>query len=240
MIFKGELSKYHPADALMLLSQLGLNGVFSVSGEDRMLSLSFKDGSLLDAQSALGDEKMLRSLRFHKKIDGGQYEHIRQIQSETAFHVRQILGELKLFPLSQVKDILTAGIYEVLLELFLLDNGTFVFTDMMVDEDGAGIRLDTGAVSLTILAQADELRDFEKSNITLDRSVRVDTSQGIPDTVSKVGHAIFKLASGSRTLRQLMETAPVSSRTPAPSSSTIISVNTKVPLSNKNSSNSTS
>jgi len=213
MIFKGELSKYHPADALMLLSQLGLNGVFSVSGDERMLSLSFKDGSLLDAQSALGDEKILRGLRFQKKIDGSQYDHIRQIKTETAFHVRQILGELKLFPLSQVKDILTAGIHEVLLELFLLDNGTFVFTDMIVDEDGAGVRLDTGAVSLAILAQADELRDFEKSNITLNRSVRVDTSQSIPNTISTQGQAILRLANGSRSLRQLMETAPYGSHT---------------------------
>jgi len=211
MIFKGELSKYHPADALMLLSQLGLNGVFSVSGDDRMLNLAFKDGFLLDAQSALGDENLLRDLRFQKKIDSNQYDHIRQIKSETDFHVRQIIGELALFPLSQVKGILTAGIHEVLLELFLLDNGTFVFTDMMVDEDDAGIRLDTGAVSLTILAQSDEVRDFEKSHITLDRRVRIDASQDIPGTVSTQEHAILKLANGSRTLRQLMEAVPYGS-----------------------------
>ena len=208
MIFKGEISKYHPADALMLLSQLGLNGVFSVSAEDKMLNLSFKDGHLLDAQSSFGDEKILRSLRFKKIIDNGQHQRIRQIMTETGFPVRQVLGEVNLFPLTDIKEILMDGIQEVLLELFLLNTGTFVFTDMIIDDDFAGIQLETGAASLPILAQADEIQDFEKTNITLDRDVWSQMSRNIPASLPLVERAVLKMAEKPQHIRQLMETAP--------------------------------
>ena len=208
MIFKGEISKYHPADALMLLSQLGLNGVFSVSAKDAMLNLSFKDGHLLDAQSGFGDEKILRSLRFKKKIDNGQHRRIRQVMAETGFPVRQILGELNLFPLTDIKEIFMAGIQEVLLELFLLDTGTFVFTDMSIDDDGVGIQLETGAVSLPVLAQADEIKDFEKTNLTLDRDVWSQTGKDIPASLPLVERVVMKMAEKRQSIRQLMDTAP--------------------------------
>ena len=208
MIFKGEISKYHPADALMLLSQLGLNGVFSVSAKDKMLNLSFKDGHLLDAQSGFGDDKILRSLRFKKIIDNGQHHRIRQIMAETGFPVRQILGELNLFPLTAIKEIFMAGIQEVLLELFLLDTGTFVFTDMSIDDDGAGIQLETGAVSLPVLAQADEIQDFEKTNLTLDRDVWSQAGKDISATSPLVERAVLKMAEKRQPIRHLMDTAP--------------------------------
>ena len=208
MIFKGEISKYHPADALMLLSQLGLNGVFSVSAKDKMLNLSFKDGHLLDAQSSFGDEKILRSLRFKKMISNGQHLRIRQIMAETGFPVRQVLGELNLFPLTDIKQILMAGIQEALLELFLLDTGTFVFTDMIIDDDDAGIQLETGAAALPVLAQADEIQDFEKTNLTLDRDVWSQTGKSIPATLPLVERAVLKMAEKPQSIRQLMETAP--------------------------------
>jgi hypothetical protein len=69
MIFQGDLSKYHPADALMFLSPLSLNGVLSVALDDRVLTLSFKEGALIDAHSVVGDEKILRMLRGAKFID---------------------------------------------------------------------------------------------------------------------------------------------------------------------------
>ena len=43
MIFNGDLSKYHPADAIMFLSQLNLNGIFSIVEEQRVITLSFSN-----------------------------------------------------------------------------------------------------------------------------------------------------------------------------------------------------
>lgn len=39
MIFQGDLSKYHPADALMFMSQFSLNGVLSVAAGQRVLGV---------------------------------------------------------------------------------------------------------------------------------------------------------------------------------------------------------
>ena len=51
MIFKGDLSKYHPADAMMFLSQAGSDGVLSIADQDCLIALTFKGGKILDAQS---------------------------------------------------------------------------------------------------------------------------------------------------------------------------------------------
>ena len=49
MIFNGDLSKYHPADAIMFLSQLNLNGIFSIVDDARVIALSFSNGFVIDA-----------------------------------------------------------------------------------------------------------------------------------------------------------------------------------------------
>lgn len=211
MIFQGDLSKYHPADALMFLSQLSLNGVLSVSCGNRLLTLDFKDGFLLDAHSAAGDEKILRALRFRKHIDGSQEQRIRQIRSETGMPVRQILGELNIIPLTTIKKILELGIQEVLLELFLLENGTFNFTDAVVDDDGAGIKIATGAISITVLSQADEMRNFEKAIISLDRQVGPASPMPATDGASWEERVLAHLCAQPVVLRQLLATAPFES-----------------------------
>jgi HD-like signal output (HDOD) protein len=212
MIFQGELSKYHPADALMFLSQLSLNGVLSVSSGPRLLTLDFKDGFLLDAHSAAGDEKILRVLRFRKHIDPAQEQRIRQIRSETGMRVRQILAEVKLFPLTNVRKILELGIQEVLLELFLMENGTFNFTDALVDDDGAGIKLTTGSISITVLSQADEMRNFEKAVVSLDRQVGLKVPAPAPaEGASCEERVLAHLTAQPVILRHLIATAPFES-----------------------------
>ena len=69
MIFKGDLRQFHPMDALMFLSHLDLNGILSVKHEDKLLSLSFKNGFLVDAYSQLGDDKILRTIVFLNNIN---------------------------------------------------------------------------------------------------------------------------------------------------------------------------
>jgi HD-like signal output (HDOD) protein len=211
MIFQGELSKYHPADALMFLSQLSLNGVLSVSSSDRLLTLDFKEGFLLDAHSAGSDEKILRVLRFRKHIDAAQEQRIRQIRSETGMRVRQILAELKFFPLVSIKKILEIGVQEALLELFLMANGTFNFTDAVVDDDGAGIKLSTGSMAITVLSQADEMRNFEKSIVSLERPVGLKVPAPLPESASWEARVLAHLTAQPMVVRQLIATAPFES-----------------------------
>ena len=165
MIFKGDLGKYHAADALMFVSHLNMNGVLSVAYADQMVSLSFNKGRVIDGNSAKGDEKLLSFLRFNRHIDAAQLNRIRRIKTETGIPVRQILGQLNLFPLAQIKDRLEDSIKEVLLELFLLDSGEFHFSDTVVAPDEAGICLDAGALTLAVTTRADEFRNFQKDGV---------------------------------------------------------------------------
>ncbi len=176
MIFQGDLSKYHPADALMFLSQLSLNGALSVANGRQMITLSFNAGRLLDAHSEAGDEKLLRALRFRQLLSRDQEIQIRQARSETGMSVRHMLNELAFFPLARIKSVLELGISEVLLELFLLEEGQFHFTDTSVEPDSSGIKLDTGAAVIKVLSHSDELRNFEKNITALDRGIRLAAS----------------------------------------------------------------
>ncbi len=207
MIFQGDLTKYHPADALMFLSQLSLNGILSVAQEAQILTLAFKGGMLLDGQSAKGDDKIIRMLRFAKRIDAALENRIRQIRNETGMPVRQILGELKLFPLSEIREILEIGLQEALLELFLLESGTFNFTDTPVDPDESGIKMDAGAASIRVLSHADEMRDFAKSVITLERGIVLQRRE-LPEALCAAERTLAVLASKPIRLRALISAAP--------------------------------
>jgi HD-like signal output (HDOD) protein len=212
MIFQGDLSKYHPADALMFLSQLSLNGVLSVALDDRVLTLSFKEGALIDAHSVVGDEKILRMLRGARFIDADVEQRIRRIRSETGMSVRQVLGELDAMALTDIREILQVGMQEVLLELFLLESGTFHFTDTLVDSDKAGLKLDTGAVAIMALAHADDFRNFTKTIVTLERGIgwRMDAAPPDPP-LSAPERILARLASRPLTVSQLLVCAPLSS-----------------------------
>jgi len=210
MIFQGDVSKYHPADALMFLSQLSLSGVLSVACGPQMLTLAFNDGHLIDAQSAAGDEKILGALRSQRVMTDDQERQIRHVRAETGMPVRQVLAELELFPLAQIKKILELGISEVLLELFMLQEGQFHFTDTPVDPDGSGIKLDTGAAAIRMLSHADELRSFEKSIVTLDRRIQAKAApEARIAALSSEERALVQLALKASSVRHLMQQAPV-------------------------------
>ncbi|MDA8141689.1 MAG: HDOD domain-containing protein [Desulfobacteraceae bacterium] len=208
MIFQGDVSKYHPSDALMFLSQLSLNGVLTIACGQQLVILTFKGGHLVDAHSKAGDEKLLQALRFHKAVTQAQEGQIRKVQTETGIPVRQVLTALKLFPLGEIKKWLEISINEALLELFLMERGEFHFTDTPVEEDGAGIQQDTVAIAIRVLSHAEELRSFEKSIVTLDRGLVVKATPEQLAELPPEERTIAYLAGRVSSVRQLMTVAP--------------------------------
>jgi HD-like signal output (HDOD) protein len=211
MFFNGVLSKYHPADAMTFLSQVGSDGVLSIADQECIITLTFKAGKLTDAQSAWGDRKILGFLRHDRRIDDLQTRKIRQIQSETGLSVRQILGKLNLFPLNDMKDFLQMSMLEVLRQLFLLDRGSFNFTETTVGDDGILFHMDAGKAALTVLPRADEYRDFLKTIQSADRRVRTND---IADTLKEATPAkklVLKLAEQQLSINEIIAKAPLPS-----------------------------
>ena len=213
MIFKGDLRQFHPVDALMFLSHLGLNGMLSVRLEDKLLSLSFKDGFLVDAYSQIGDNKILRTIIFRKLISDDQFKHVLQIMRETGMPVRQILDNLNYFPLSRIKEVLESSIEEVLLEFFLLENGQFQFTDVLVDTDGAQTSFAVQNIVLEIASQSDEWRDFETSIISLDRGLEIIDPPKKGKDVLYIEKMILGLVEKNVSIRQILQQLPATSYT---------------------------
>jgi HD-like signal output (HDOD) protein len=213
MIFNGDLSKYHPADAIMFLSQLNLNGVLSIAEKQRLITLSFENGYIVDAQSAKGDIRILQGLVFKRRVTSDQVKRIRRIQVETGLPVRAILTQMDLFPLSTVKDILLTGMKEVLLEMFLLDEGAFHFTDTPVEMDGAETKLDARMLAISIAAQSDEYRDFVSGIGSLDRELTVTADDDETKTLPAEELVVNRLCATCQTLRQVFDKAPFDSGT---------------------------
>ncbi|MEE4112491.1 MAG: DUF4388 domain-containing protein, partial [Desulfobacteraceae bacterium] len=207
------MSKYHPADAIMFLSQLNLNGMLSVAENQRLITLSFKNGFIIDAHSANGDAKILQSLIFNRRVTADDVKRIRQIRTETAMPIRSILTQIDLFPLSTVADILMTGMKEVLLEMFLLDEGAFNFTDTPVEPDGAETKLDARMLALSIAVQSDEYRDFLKGIISLDREFNASANEVQTEASTTEEQVVFRLLSTCRTIRQVLDKAPFESST---------------------------
>jgi HD-like signal output (HDOD) protein len=212
MNFNGDLSKYHPADAIMFLSQLDLNGLLSISENHTLISVSFKNGSIIDAQSKRGDAKILHALIHQRHLSPEQARRIDQVKMETGMPVRHILAQLNYFPLATAKDCLLIGMKEVLLEMFLLESGSFHFTDTPVDTDSADTCLDARMLSIRIAAQSDEFRDFEKSILSLDRQLSVSAEAAVNDLPADM-QTVLRLAPGCLTLGQLLEKTPFDSHT---------------------------
>ena len=212
MIFNGDLSKYHPADAIMFLSQLNLNGVFTIVEKQRLIALSFGNGFIIDAYSKQGDTKILQVLLYQRRITPDQLRHIQRVRGETGMSIRAILSQLDLFPLSSVADILLIGMQEVLLEMFLLDSGSFHFTDTPVDGDGAETKLDARMIAIRVAAQSDEYRDFEKNIVSMDSRLSLADGKPAAEQTSEA-QVVLRLAAACNTLRELFQKAPFDSHT---------------------------
>ena len=213
MIFNGDLSKYHPADAIMFLSQLSMNGTFSIAENQRLITFSFNNGFIIDAHSAKGDAKILQGLIFNHHVTADQVKHIHQIRSETGMPIRSILTQIGLFSLSAVREILLTGMKEVLLEMFLLDEGAFHFTDTPVEADDAETKLDARMLAISIAAQSDEYRDFVKNIISLDREFSISPQGVQPEALSTEEQVVQRLMSTCQTVRQVLDKAPFESST---------------------------
>jgi hypothetical protein len=209
MIFNGELSKYHPADAMMFLAQAGVDGVLSVADQDCIIALTFKNGWLTDAQSGRGDLKLMRFLRHMGRLNDSQIREIQRIQHETGLSVRQILGKLDLFSLAEIQDSLKTAIMEVLHQLFLLDQGSFNFTETQVEDDGAGIQLDTAKAALSITPRADEYRDFFKSILTGERLVQPNGKTQAKEQATPAEQLVWKMAGRGITVNDLLDKVPM-------------------------------
>ncbi len=213
MRFNGDLSKYHPADAIMFLSQLSLNGVLSIAVGKRLITLGFNNGFIIDAYSSKGDARLLNALIFHRRLDTDQIRRIRRIQNETNLPVRAILTQLDLIPLADITDLLLIAMQEVLLEMFLLDAGAFHFADTPVEPDDANTRLDARMIAIRVAAQSDDFREFEKRIVSLDRQYTYHPPADIPADASTETQVVMRLLAACRTLHQVFDKAPVDSGT---------------------------
>ena len=213
MIFNGDLSKYHPADAIMFLSQLNLSGVLSIAEHQRLISLSFDNGFIVDAHSAKGDGKIIQGLLFNRSITSDQVKRIRQIQAETQLSVRSILTQMALFPLASVRKILLTGMQEVLLEMFLLDEGAFHFTDTPVEADDAETKLDARMLAISIAAQSDEYRDFLSGIGSLEAEIATHCTDEQVKQLPAEEQIVIRLAATCQTFGQVFEKAPLDSGT---------------------------
>jgi HD-like signal output (HDOD) protein len=213
MLFNGDLSKYHPADAIMFLSQLNLNGVLSIGEQKELITLSFDNGYIVDAHSAKGDARILRSLIFNRVITADQTKRIQRIQMETGLPLRALLGQMALFPLETIAKILLMGMKEVLLELFLLDQGAFHFTDTAVEKDEAETRMDARTLAISVAALSDEYRDFIKTAASLERDVSLAARDEEIRSLPTDEQIVLRLCASCQTLQQVFDKAPLDSGT---------------------------
>lgn len=195
----------------MFLINLGKEGLLTVSRENESLRTGIKDGFFVDAYSDQADDKTLRALFYKKMVDKEQFRHVRQVKRETKMPTRQILEELRLFPLSKAQRILENGVREVLFQLLLCESGQFHFADILADEDSANIRLDCQGTALEMATWVDEWKAVVQSLGALDRVVVTTSSGNASKGVTFPERLVMNLADGRKTIEQIVKLAPFTS-----------------------------
>lgn len=192
----------------MFLSHLNSNGILSVVHNDQAITVSFKDGRVADAQSSMADDKVLRIFFFKKFINDNQLKRLNQLKQETGMSVSLILDELKIEKTPAIREVLESGIKEALLEYFLLENGNFNFTDVVIDVDPNAAVFDCQGLALGIATQMDEWREIEKNLFTLES--RIYPSPSIPDdgALTDMEKAVIEMADHNRPISNVVQLMP--------------------------------
>ncbi len=211
MIFKGEVSRYQPADILTFLSHLGSNGVLSIIHDDQTLTITLREGRLVGAHSLLADEKILRIFLFKKFINETQLSRLNQLKQETGMSVREIVDALKIEINPAIRHVFEIGIKEVLWEYFLLEHGEFNFTEVVVDVDPKSPSFDCRAFSMEIAAQIENWRDVEKKLFSLESRIYPTATAIEGRSWRDLEKVLINLTTENPTVRELIRLAPFSS-----------------------------
>ncbi len=213
MIFKGDLNRYHPGDILMFLSHLNSNGILSIVHNDQVITVSFKDGKVVDAQSAKADEKMLRIFLFKKFINADQLKRLNQLKQETGMSIRLILDELKIDKSPAIREVLKSGIKEAILEYFLMESGNFNFTDVVIDVDPDVTALDCQGIAIGTASQVDEWREIEKNLFSLESQIYAAPAITDGINLTDLEKSVLEMAEHKKSLRHIVEMMPCLSHT---------------------------
>jgi hypothetical protein len=208
VLLKGEISRFNTTDLLVFLINLGKEGVLTVSREEESLRISIKGGRFVDAYSDQADEKTLRALFYKKMVTKEQFRHIRQVKRETKMPTRQILKELKLFPLSKAKKVFEESVREVLFQLLLSKNGRFHFADIRMEEDSADVQLECHGTALEIATWVDEWKATVRSVGGLDRVLASPPSGLTSRDATFAERLVMNPADGRKTIEQIVKLAP--------------------------------
>jgi len=208
MKFEGDLSKFFPPDLLIFLANLGKEGVLTVTHNKEFLSISFKNGSITDAHSNASDEKLLKIFYLHKHINRDQYRQIAQAKRETGMDVLQIIEKMDLLSFNDINDIIIDRVKEVLFKFFLLKQGEFIFSNIHVDAIKFNALLTPQAIAIEIASWIDDWHEIERKLTTFDRQV-IPSCQGRQDDISDSEKILFKMIQSGKTIRTLINQAPL-------------------------------
>jgi HD-like signal output (HDOD) protein len=210
-MFNGDIARFSPADLLTFLTHLRKEGVLAVTCEDESLSISFRDGLLVDANSETADVKVLRALYMHKLIDKGQFDDISRARKETGLPLKQILENIESFQLSRAGKILGDGIQEVMFQLFLWESGQFQFTEITVEQNEESAGRDCESLMLDTARQVDEYRETLRNISSVDRkTILTAPGREAADTPLPVRYALIQAEKNSP-VRQIVASAPFTS-----------------------------
>lgn len=192
----------------MFLSHLNSTGILSVVHSDHAITVSFKDGKLVEAYSERADDKVLRIFLFKKFINEDQLKRLNQLKQETGMSVSLILDELKIEKPPAIREVLESGLKEAILEYFLLESGNFNFTDVVIDVDPEATAFDCQGIALGTATQMDEWREIEKNLFSLES--RIYPSPVIADNaeLTDLEKTVIGMADHNRSIRNVVQMMP--------------------------------
>ncbi len=208
MFYKGNLSNFYPPDLLIFLSSSEQDGYLTVQ-KPAPLSITIKNGMVVDAFSTHGDNLLLRILFLKKLITPSQIQLIAKARKETSLSCRQILEKLDFFSIKTIEGELIQSIEEAIFQFFQKESGLFQFTDTTIDDNNCVTKLFPDELLLDITTKVDAWRDHLHHLGDLNQIVTLNP-QCHENAASRTEEVFIHMAKKNKTLNQLIHQAPFS------------------------------
>lgn len=208
MFYKGNLSNFYPPDLLVFLSSSEQDGYLTVQNPEP-ISITIKNGLVVDAFSPRGDNLLLRILFLKKWITAPQIQIIAKARKETSLSCRQVLEKLDFFPITAIQAEIIQSVEEVIFQFFQKDFGLFQFTDTTIDDSNCVTKLYPDELLLDISARLDGWHEYLHNLGDLNQLVSLNPHcQDSP--ASRTEEILVRMARKGKTLHQLIAQAPFS------------------------------
>ncbi|OGW32599.1 MAG: hypothetical protein A2X59_11680 [Nitrospirae bacterium GWC2_42_7] len=208
----GDLKNFRLSDILIGIQRLGRTGSLYIESSSGNKKVFFKQGDAIFSTTDSENERMGDMLLQMGKINQEQYQKSSELMLSTGKRHGAALVELGYITPSELIEFVKNYAEKIILDLFHLEDGSFIFRDEPLPDEDVILKLSTGSLIYRGIKTIDDIAKIKrhsplKDSIVYFSSNPLNLFQEIK--FSEEDRKVLSLVDGQRSINEILRSSPL-------------------------------